>query len=424
MKVMNFINSIKLSTITYLLTSLMGLVLYMQIFSLFDINTVGKFSIYQTICFFGSKLISLSTPYSLMRYVSENNNSKINLNYLFSALLINFILFLILYSLLSFNKFLELVEEIPYIEIIVLLSVTVFLQSANYLFKTFFNAYKDFIFYNISFLSRTLIFITTIYLLYKEILTQFYLVFFYTEAILCIINLLLLVIRVKYYNISNLSESFLKHFKFMRSSFLTSVFSEIVFKIDIYCVAILLGEYYAGVFALIVVIGEGLVGLIYVLRNNLTPYITLKNFREKDLETKKYIVATFKLSNLIAFVTSFIVIFVIVIGSKKLDILNLLFEEGLTTLIIFLIGFSLLSFLLSIENMLLQLESHGLHTAGLVFLNFINIFLNFSLSNFQLVGIAFGTIFSYFLFAIYILNVFRRRFKYSILSYIFNYSNS
>ena len=88
MKILNFNNSVKISTATYLVTSLIGLILYIQIFSLFDLNTLGRFSVYQTICFFGSKFISLSTPYSLMKHVSEDDRARVNLNYLISALLI------------------------------------------------------------------------------------------------------------------------------------------------------------------------------------------------------------------------------------------------------------------------------------------------------------------------------------------------
>ena len=51
MKILNFNNSVKISTATYLVTSLIGLILYIQIFSLFDLNTLGRFSVYQTICF-------------------------------------------------------------------------------------------------------------------------------------------------------------------------------------------------------------------------------------------------------------------------------------------------------------------------------------------------------------------------------------
>ena len=132
----NFNNSVKLSTATYFVTSLFGIVLYLQIFSLYDLNILGKFSVYQTICFFGSKLISLSTPYSLMKNVSHAEKAKINLNHLISAFFIVLFVYMSIYVLFSIDNIFIFFEKIPYIEVVILLSTTIFLQAVNFLIKT------------------------------------------------------------------------------------------------------------------------------------------------------------------------------------------------------------------------------------------------------------------------------------------------
>ena len=139
MKFLNFNNSVKLSIATYFVTSLFRIVLYLQIFSLFDLNTLGKFSVYQTICFFGSKLISLSTPYSLMKNVSHAEKAKINLNHLISAFFIVLFVYMSVYVIFSIDNIFIFFEKIPYIEVVILLSTTIFLQAVNFLIKTFFN---------------------------------------------------------------------------------------------------------------------------------------------------------------------------------------------------------------------------------------------------------------------------------------------
>tara|TARA_A100000164_G_C21938265_1_gene789225 strand:- start:1516 stop:2793 length:1278 start_codon:yes stop_codon:yes gene_type:complete len=418
MKILDFNNSVKISTVTYFATSLIGLILYLQIFSLFDLNTLGKFSVYQTICFFGSKFISLSTPYSLMKHVSQDNKERVNLNYLTSALFIVLFFFTSVYVLFSIDNIFIFFQKIPYIEVVLLLSATIFLQASNFLIKTFFNSCKDFIHYNISFVLRPSIFVVTIYLFYKEIISDFYLAFFFTELLLIIFNVFLLLSRLKYYYLSSLVEAFFNHLKYMKTSFITSIFTEIYFKIDIYCIAVILGEYYSGIYALIAVIGEGLTGLIYVIRNNLTPYITNKNINEKSLEIRNHLRSSFKVSNIIAFVTSFSTLIVVIFGSRKIDILTPLYEDGFEPLVIVLLGFSIMSFFLTLENVLLQLGSHGYHAVGLIILTSLNIFLNFALIEYKLVGIVIGTVFSYLIFIIYILIIFKYKFKYSFLSLI------
>ena len=170
-----------------------------------------------------------------MKHVSEDDRARVNLNYLISALLIVLFFYTTVYVLFSIDNIFTFFQKIPYIEVVLLLSTTIFLQAANFLIKTFFNSYKDFIHYNISFLLRPSIFVATIYLFYKEIISDFYLAFFFTELFLIIFNGLLLLSRLKYYYLSSLVEAFFNHLKYMKTSFITSIFTEIYFKIDIYC---------------------------------------------------------------------------------------------------------------------------------------------------------------------------------------------
>ena len=128
--------------------------------------------------------------------------------------------------------------------------------------------------------------------------------------------------------------------------------------------------------------------------------------------------SSFKVANLIAITTSFVILIVVIFGSRKISILTPLFEEGFEPLLIVLVGFSIMSFFLTLENLLLQLESHGHHTVGLIILTSLNIFLNFALTDYKLVGIVIGTVFSYLIFIIYILIIFKYKFKFSILSLI------
>lgn len=418
MKVLNFNNSVIISTITYYLTSLIGIVLYLQIFTLFDLNTLGKFSVYQTVVFLGSKFISLSTPFSLMRFVSQEERTRINLNYFISAICIVLFFFICGYGLYNIEILFKFFIKVPYSEVVVLLSKTILLQAINFLIKSFFNSFKDFIYYNISFLLRPLLTIFIIYFFYKELFSDFYLVFFYTELLLIIFNSFLLLSRMKFFYLSNMIEAFLSHLQYMKTAFLTSVFTEIYFKVDIFCIAVLLGEYYSGIYALVAIIGEGLVGLIYVIRNNLTPYITIKNIEEKNLHFRTHILASLKSANLVSFITSFFIILVVIFGSKRVDLLNTLYIEGFQPLLIVLIGFSVMSFFLTIENVLLQIGSHGQHVTGLIIFNFLNIFLNFALVEYKLIGIVIATVLSYFIFINFVMIVFKIKFKYSLLTFI------
>ena len=128
--------------------------------------------------------------------------------------------------------------------------------------------------------------------------------------------------------------------------------------------------------------------------------------------------SSFKAANLIAITTSFVILIVVIFGARKINILTPLYEEGFEPLLIVLVGFSIMSFFLTLENLLLQLGSHGHHTVGLIILTSLNIFLNFVLTDFKLVGIVIGTVFSYLIFIIYILIIFKYKFKFSILSLI------
>ena len=276
MKKFSLIGSVQLTSLTYVLTSFAGVILYLMIYSLFDISTIGKFSIYQTMIFFGSRIISLGTQFSLMKHNSQNFNERVNLSYLLSTIFIISTFFVLNISLYQISFFRKLALQVPYIDIAADVSFAILLFAINGLFKTFFNSYKDFLFYNTSYISRTLFSILFVYIYYLNEFSQFYLIFVLTELSLFFINILLVVIRFKMYFIKDFKSICSQHIDFIKNSFISSFLTEISFRVDIYCVAVFLGEYYAGIYALIAVIGEGFQGLLYMVRNIVTPNINIE----------------------------------------------------------------------------------------------------------------------------------------------------
>ena len=73
-----------------------------------------------------------------MKHVSEDDRARVNLNYLISALLIVLFFYTTVYVLFSIDNIFTFFQKIPYIEVVLLLSTTIFLQAANFLIKTFF----------------------------------------------------------------------------------------------------------------------------------------------------------------------------------------------------------------------------------------------------------------------------------------------
>ena len=106
--------------------------------------------------FFGSRIISLGTQFSLMKHNSHNFNERVNLNYLLTTIFIISTFFVLNISLYQISIFRRLALQVPYIDIAVDVSFAILLFAINGLFKTFFNSYKDFLFYNTSYISRTL----------------------------------------------------------------------------------------------------------------------------------------------------------------------------------------------------------------------------------------------------------------------------
>ena len=122
---------------------------------------------------------------------------KVNINYLFSAMLIVTVTFIVAILLFSFDILNSFFQMIPYINVVIELSITILLYAINYLLKIFFNSYKDFIYYNLTFGLRTPLTIITIFLFYYEVLTEFYEIFLYVEIALLLINIFLIFIRSK-----------------------------------------------------------------------------------------------------------------------------------------------------------------------------------------------------------------------------------
>ncbi len=415
MKKLNFEASVLVTALTYFLTSLAGLILFFILYQNFDINVVGRYSIYQAILFFGSKIISLGTQYSLMKFVSHGDEGKVNINYLFSAMLIVTVTFFIAVLLFSFDIINSFFQIIPYINVVIELSITILLYAINYLLKSFFNSYKDFIYYNITFGLRTPLTIITIFLFYYEVLTQFYEIFLYVEIALLLINIFLIFKRRKKYIIQTFNLTLKNQLKYIRSSFLSSFFSEINFKVDVYCVAVLLGEYFAGIYALIAILGDGMLGIIYLIRNVITPSITEENVINGKREFINFARKSLFPSALLTFGTSFLASIVIYFGSQYIELLSVLKNSGFIPSLIILFGLSFLSFFIVFENILLQLNNPGLHTFGLIILTISNISLNIVLIDYELIGITIATIVSFAIYCFYIFYYVNTRFKLNIL---------
>ncbi len=415
MKKLNFEASVLVTAVTYFLTSLAGLILFFILYQNFDINVVGRYSIYQAILFFGSKIISLGTQYSLMKFVSHGDGEKVNINYLFSAMFIVTVTFIVAILLFSFDILNSFFQMIPYINVVIELSITILLYAINYLLKIFFNSYKDFIYYNLTFGLRTPLTIITIFLFYYEVLTEFYEIFLYVEIALFLINIFLIFRRRKKYIIQTFNLTLKSQLKYIKSSFLSSFFSEINFKVDVYCVAVLLGEYFAGIYALIAILGDGMLGIIYLIRNVITPSITEENVTNSRGEFINFVRKSLFPSALLTFGTSILASFVIYFGSQYIELLSVLKNSGFIPSLIILFGLSFLSFFIVFENILLQLNNPGLHTFGLIILTVSNISLNIVLIDYELIGITIATIVSFAIYCFYIFYYVNIRFKLNIL---------
>lgn len=409
MKRFSLIGSVKLTAATYVLTSFAGVALYLMIYSLFDISTIGKFSIYQTMIFFGSRIISLGTPFSLMKYNSQNFSERVNLSYLLTTVLIISTFFALNILLYQISIFRNLALHIPYINVADEVSLAILLFAINGLLKTFFNSYKDFLFFNTSYVSRTLLTILFVYLYYSNVLSEFNQIFVLTELFLFFVNILLVINRIKMYFIKNFKSIFFQNINFVKNSFVSSFLTEISFRVDIYCVAVFLGEYYAGIYALIAVIGEGFQGLLYMIRNIVTPNINLESLKKNSDDFQKFIKKIFKTTNIISFTTCILLLGFILLFSNKIPIINELGLNGKQSVGIILIGFSFLSIFKAFEGILLQVGHQGLHTIGLIILALFNITFNFTFLKAGVVGVALATVLSHFIFYIFIFyNVYRK----------------
>ena len=413
MKKFSLIGSVQLTSLTYVLTSFAGVILYLMIYSLFDISTIGKFSIYQTMIFFGSRIISLGTQFSLMKHNSQNFNERVNLSYLLSTIFIISTFFVLNISLYQISFFRKLALQVPYIDIAADVSFAILLFAINGLFKTFFNSYKDFLFYNTSYISRTLFSILFVYIYYLNEFSQFYLIFVLTELSLFFINILLVVIRFKMYFIKDFKSICSQHIDFIKNSFISSFLTEISFRVDIYCVAVFLGEYYAGIYALIAVIGEGFQGLLYMVRNIVTPNINIEFLTKNSDDFQKFIKKIFKTINAIAFTSSLLILAFILLLSNNIPIINELGFDGKRSVGIILIGFSFLSIFKAFESILLQFGLQGLHTICLLILVLSNISLNIAFLNAGVVGVALATVLSHLIFYMSIFFYVNQKFQFN-----------
>ena len=209
-----------------------------------------------------------------------------------------------------------------------------------------------------------------------------------------------------------------QHINFIKNSFISSFLTEISFRIDIYCVAVFLGEYYAGIYALIAVIGEGFQGLLYMVRNIVTPNINVEFLKKNSDDFQKFINKIFKTINAIAFTSSFLLSGFIFLLSNNIPIINELGLDGKRSIGIILIGFSFLSIFKAFESILLQVGLQGLHTIGLLILALSNVSLNIAFLNAGVVGVALATVLSHLIFYMFIFLNVNRKFQFNFFKRI------
>ena len=177
----------------------------------------------------------------------------------------------------------------------------------------------------------------------------------------------------------------------------------------------MLGEYFAGIYALIAILGDGMLGIIYLIRNVITPSITEENVTNSRGEFINIARKSLFPSALLTFGTSILASFVIYFGSQYIELLSVLKNSGFIPSLIILFGLSFLSFFIVFENILLQLNNPGLHTFGLIILTVSNISLNIVLIDYELIGITIATIVSFAIYCFYIFYYVNIRFKLNIL---------
>lgn len=404
-----------INLISFGATSVLGLLLYFLLVKNGTEVALGNFNIQYIFIILFSQIITFGVHYSILRESSNGKSSKIeHFNNLASGLvvvlansiLVIFIIYFfreILSDLLNFN--------------LLNIAIPIIFFSINKCIYWFLNGKEKFV--KMSFMSpfRFIVFLVTYLMLVEgDVASEnLYLCFLYAEILVFILSIIFIFKEVEFsFKKSLFLNSLTDHYAFAKNAFLTSFLSDLNLKVDIILIGILLGNQSVGFYTFTSAIGEGFIGLIAAMRTMSTPkFETLTQNKDGFDSFKKHI---FKLAYLLFIPIGLIILTFSYFFSDSFYFLENVAENGLFSLFVIVLGFSILSYCFAFEHILLQINYPKEHTKSLLILFISNLILNILLINmFGINGAAFATIFSYI---IYFLQINNRLKKISNISFL------
>ena len=360
-------------------TSILGLLLYFLIVKNGTEMALGYFNIQYIFIVLFSQITTFGVHYSILRGSSNRNSSLTELfNNLTSGIAIvlvnSFIISLIIYI---FRDILNDFFNFNLLNIV----IPIIFFSINKCFYWFLNGKEKFV--KMSFISpfRFIIFLVTYLILVEDGVAHenLHLCFIYAEILVFILSVIFILKEVKF-NLKNLSFTISKKsLAFAKNAFLTSFLSDLNLKVDIILIGILLGNQSVGFYTFTSAIGEGFIGLIAAMRTMSTPkFETLTQNKENFDSFKKSI---FKLAYLLFIPIGFIILTFSYFFSDSFSFLDNVAENGLFSLFVIVLGFSILSYCFAFEHILLQINYPKEHTKSLLILFASNLALNIVLIN-------------------------------------------
>lgn len=383
--------------ISLLVTSLFGVLIYYNLLKISNLETVGLYNISFLIITISTQLTTFGIQYSVLKEVSFINNKKELPNILFSAislvLLIN-LLFSVFF--IAINYFFTNINAYNFENLL----IPIILFSINKIIYWYYNSIENYKLYAlvnpIRFLSY-LFFI--IYLNSNLKLENIYMIFTFGEVIILLFLSYFIIrysdikkitfIKIKYY--------FYKHFDYGKNSFLTSLLSDLILKIDLIIIFFILGPQFVGVYTYTSTLIEGYIGVITVFRTITNPKLHKLTNNLNEYSNYKYKIK--KLSFTTSSIVGFAIIIIYFYFGTNLEIFNNIFKLGFFSLFILTLGFLFFSHLFAFEHILLQNNFQKLHSKIQIFQLTFNIIFNIILvMNFGINGAAIATVLSYFIY--------------------------
>lgn len=390
------------------ISSLLGLYLYFLLVKNGGEVVLGIFNIQYIFIVLFSQIATFGIHYSVLRESSTKNLDKDDNFYnltsgltivFFNAVLLSLLIMVfqnILTDYLGFN-----VVKIIY---------PLILFSVNKIFYYFLNGKEQYV--KMAFVSpfRFIIFLITLFNIFDNGLDvqSLYNCFLYAEILIFFVVSFFVLKSLK---LSFKREEFLKylfiHLKYGRKAFATSFLSDLNLKIDIILIGILLGNESVGYYTFTSAIGEGFIALIAATRTISTPQFgNLISDKQRFIEFKKNI---FKISYSLFIPIGIIILIFSKITSGYFIFFENLSSNGYFSLIIIVIGFSILSYCFAFEHILLQINRPEEHTKSLLLLFGSNLIFNIIFINLLGInGAALATVTSYLL---YFLQINKRLYK-------------